>query len=47
VRLDRGRPHGQPALRRPPGHHIDPGGFDGSYHLNNAALAAQAIRICM
>lgn len=38
---------GQPvsfALCRPPGHHAGPGGYGGSCYLNNAALAAQALR---
>jgi acetoin utilization deacetylase AcuC-like enzyme len=32
------------ALCRPPGHHATPGGYGGSCYLNNAALAAQALR---
>jgi acetoin utilization deacetylase AcuC-like enzyme len=32
------------ALCRPPGHHAGPGGYGGSCYLNNAALAAQALR---
>jgi acetoin utilization deacetylase AcuC-like enzyme len=32
------------ALARPPGHHAGPDGYGGSCYLNNAALAAQALR---
>jgi acetoin utilization deacetylase AcuC-like enzyme len=32
------------ALCRPPGHHATPSGFGGSCYLNNAAVAAQALR---
>jgi acetoin utilization deacetylase AcuC-like enzyme len=32
------------ALCRPPGHHASPDGYGGSCYLNNAALAAQALR---
>jgi acetoin utilization deacetylase AcuC-like enzyme len=32
------------ALCRPPGHHASPAGYGGSCYLNNAALAAQALR---
>jgi acetoin utilization deacetylase AcuC-like enzyme len=32
------------ALCRPPGHHVTPGGYGGSCYLNNAAVAAQALR---
>jgi acetoin utilization deacetylase AcuC-like enzyme len=32
------------ALCRPPGHHAGPAGYGGSCYLNNAALAAQALR---
>ena len=32
------------ALCRPPGHHATPAGFGGSCYLNNAAVAAQALR---
>jgi acetoin utilization deacetylase AcuC-like enzyme len=32
------------ALSRPPGHHATPTGYGGSCYLNNAALAAQALR---
>jgi acetoin utilization deacetylase AcuC-like enzyme len=32
------------ALCRPPGHHAGPEGYGGSCYLNNAALAAQALR---
>ena len=32
------------ALARPPGHHATPAGYGGSCYLNNAALAAQALR---
>lgn len=32
------------ALSRPPGHHATPSGYGGSCYLNNAALAAQALR---
>ncbi len=32
------------ALCRPPGHHAGPGAFGGSCYLNNAAVAAQALR---
>jgi acetoin utilization deacetylase AcuC-like enzyme len=32
------------ALCRPPGHHAGPAAFGGSCYLNNAALAAQALR---
>jgi acetoin utilization deacetylase AcuC-like enzyme len=32
------------ALCRPPGHHAGPDGYGGSCYLNNAALAAQALR---
>ena len=32
------------ALCRPPGHHATPAGFGGSCYLNNAAIAAQALR---
>jgi acetoin utilization deacetylase AcuC-like enzyme len=32
------------ALCRPPGHHATPGGYGGSCYLNNAAVAAQALR---
>lgn len=38
---------GQPAayaLCRPPGHHAGPAGYGGSCYLNNAAIAAQALR---
>lgn len=38
---------GQPAayaLCRPPGHHAGPAGYGGSCYLNNAAVAAQALR---
>jgi acetoin utilization deacetylase AcuC-like enzyme len=33
------------ALCRPPGHHAGPAGYGGSCYLNNAALAAQALRL--
>jgi acetoin utilization deacetylase AcuC-like enzyme len=33
------------ALCRPPGHHATPAGFGGSCYLNNAAVAAQALRV--
>jgi acetoin utilization deacetylase AcuC-like enzyme len=32
------------ALCRPPGHHVGPAWYGGSCYLNNAALAAQALR---
>ncbi|GAA3803942.1 histone deacetylase family protein [Sphaerisporangium flaviroseum] len=32
------------ALCRPPGHHAAPAGYGGSCYLNNAAVAAQALR---
>jgi len=32
------------ALCRPPGHHAGPGAYGGSCYLNNAAIAAQALR---
>jgi acetoin utilization deacetylase AcuC-like enzyme len=32
------------ALCRPPGHHATPGGFGGACYLNNAAVAAAALR---
>jgi acetoin utilization deacetylase AcuC-like enzyme len=32
------------ALCRPPGHHATPAGYGGSCYLNNAALAAEALR---
>src|SRR3954468_15435174 len=32
------------ALCRPPGHHATPGGYGGSCYLNNAAVAAEALR---
>lgn len=32
------------ALSRPPGHHATPGGYGGSCYLNNAAIAAEALR---
>ncbi|HUA41295.1 MAG TPA: histone deacetylase family protein [Streptosporangiaceae bacterium] len=32
------------ALCRPPGHHAGPAGYGGSCYLNNAAVAAQALR---
>ncbi len=32
------------ALTRPPGHHATRGGYGGSCYLNNAAVAAQALR---
>jgi acetoin utilization deacetylase AcuC-like enzyme len=32
------------ALCRPPGHHATPAGFGGSCYLNNAAVAAEALR---
>ena len=32
------------ALARPPGHHVTRAGYGGSCYLNNAALAAQALR---
>jgi acetoin utilization deacetylase AcuC-like enzyme len=32
------------ALCRPPGHHAGPDGYGGSCYLNNAALAAEALR---
>ncbi len=32
------------ALARPPGHHVTRAGYGGSCYLNNAALAAQAMR---
>jgi acetoin utilization deacetylase AcuC-like enzyme len=32
------------ALCRPPGHHATPAGYGGSCYLNNAAIAAQALR---
>jgi len=32
------------ALCRPPGHHATPNGYGGSCYLNNAAVAAQALR---
>lgn len=32
------------ALCRPPGHHVTPLGFGGSCYLNNAAVAAEALR---
>ena len=48
-RPGRGRwwPDGAPlayALCRPPGHHATPAGFGGSCYLNNAAVAAAALR---
>lgn len=33
------------ALCRPPGHHATPAGFGGSCYLNNAAVAAEALRL--
>ncbi len=33
------------ALSRPPGHHATPAGFGGSCYLNNAAVAAEALRV--
>jgi acetoin utilization deacetylase AcuC-like enzyme len=33
------------ALCRPPGHHATRGGYGGSCYLNNAAVAAQALRM--
>lgn len=33
------------ALCRPPGHHATPAGFGGSCYLNNAAIAAHALRV--
>ncbi|HEY1639579.1 MAG TPA: hypothetical protein VGG35_02730 [Streptosporangiaceae bacterium] len=33
------------ALCRPPGHHAGPAAYGGSCYLNNAALAAQALRV--
>src|SRR5580704_15116132 len=36
--------HAAYALCRPPGHHAGPAGYGGSCYLNNAALAAQALR---
>jgi acetoin utilization deacetylase AcuC-like enzyme len=33
------------ALCRPPGHHATPAGYGGSCYLNNAAAAAQALRM--
>jgi acetoin utilization deacetylase AcuC-like enzyme len=35
---------GFPALTRPPGHHVTRSAFGGSCYLNNAAVAAQALR---
>lgn len=32
------------ALSRPPGHHATPAGYGGSCYLNNAAVAAEALR---
>ena len=32
------------ALTRPPGHHVSRGAYGGSCYLNNAAIAAQALR---
>ena len=32
------------ALCRPPGHHVGPAAYGGSCYLNNAAIAAQALR---
>jgi acetoin utilization deacetylase AcuC-like enzyme len=32
------------ALCRPPGHHAGPAGYGGSCYLNNAAIAAEALR---
>ncbi len=32
------------ALCRPPGHHVTAGGYGGSCYLNNAAVAAEALR---
>lgn len=32
------------ALCRPPGHHVGPGAYGGSCYLNNAAIAARALR---
>ena len=32
------------ALCRPPGHHVGPSAYGGSCYLNNAAIAAQALR---
>ena len=32
------------ALCRPPGHHVTPSGYGGSCYLNNAAVAAEALR---
>ena len=32
------------ALCRPPGHHVGPSSYGGSCYLNNAAIAAQALR---
>src|SRR5580692_7339778 len=36
--------HAAYALCRPPGHHAGPAGYGGSCYLNNAAIAAQALR---
>jgi acetoin utilization deacetylase AcuC-like enzyme len=36
--------HAAYALCRPPGHHAGPAGYGGSCYLNNAAVAAQALR---
>jgi acetoin utilization deacetylase AcuC-like enzyme len=42
--LTTGRAHASYALCRPPGHHAGPDGYGGSCYVNNAALAAQALR---
>ena len=50
LRADGGRPGRRRrarlayALCRPPGHHATPAGFGGSCYLNNAAVAAEALR---
>ena len=36
--------HAAYALCRPPGHHVTPSGYGGSCYLNNAAVAAEALR---
>ena len=40
----RGRASAAYALCRPPGHHATPRGYGGSCYLNNAAVAAEALR---
>ena len=43
-RPGRGRRPAAYALCRPPGHHVTPSGYGGSCYLNNAAVAAEALR---